>query len=394
VLLAVTAAGDLLPPLIIHSHQVPSLNAAKSNQQSIANAHARHRVITKNEIMIGESTYVYYTAENPSAWINTHLMCTWTTQVLAPHVKEIDMKHRGNDASDTTLVEETKPVLYLDNMSAHTAPEVRRDAKSVGIRMRFLPANTTSHLQPMDYSLNATFKCKIRDLWKRWFKEQCNLGAEAKTKHGNFKIVKKEVFNEWVMTAWAEMKREGVAACFAHTLTGIKQRDCAIEHLKSKPEVIIPPPRNRKQTTDCTDDGKDGEHADDGDQLDDDQLEEDVEHLVDATWMMNELGAEEEITAELASTQSNKNNATRPSVKRKSKKPQTTNTSDSSSRTNVTTAKPKSKKRKVSSDSASCEPVPKKTKAVKKAASPKRKRPDPVDSDDELISTSIKKNKI
>lgn len=105
VLLTVSAKGKKCAPFIIHHHALPSLNKKKSNTKSTGNALARHRRVTKSWsriIVDGEPKVVeLYRAENTSAWMHTVLMKNDLRHCFAPDA--------GKD-----------PVLYCDNMSAHT----------------------------------------------------------------------------------------------------------------------------------------------------------------------------------------------------------------------------------------------------------------------------------
>lgn len=160
-------------------------------------------------------------------------------------------------------------------------------AKQLGIRVKFLPANSTSHLQPMDCSLNASFKIKIKDQWKKWFFQQTRSGEAAKTRYGNWKMADKNTFNRWVMTAWLAIKQESGVKSFNHTLTGLPQLEAAIKHLEGKPEVVIPPAYNRRAKKNDVDLN-----------VQDSEQEQDAEHLYDSTESLNVAEFEAEIEDE------------------------------------------------------------------------------------------------
>ena len=81
--------------------------------------------------------------------------------------------------------------------------------KYSNIKVCFLPANTTSKLQPLDIIKN--FKFHYRELFLRYVLskiEECDTASDV------VKSVNILVAIRWVATAWANVKEETVAKCF------------------------------------------------------------------------------------------------------------------------------------------------------------------------------------
>lgn len=130
-------------------------------------------------------------------------------------------------------------VLYMDNMSAHTAPELKQQGDDAEIDVRMLPPNCTQLLQPLDHSINGLFKRALHKQWLMWFRKLVASGEAGRTKHGNWKIATREQFNQWVAAAWASITSTAIVNAFDHALTGKETLKAAQERLKGKEPVVI-----------------------------------------------------------------------------------------------------------------------------------------------------------
>lgn len=77
---------------------------------------------------------------NQTAWMNTQIFCEWLNKLNKKMKKD-----------------KRKILLFIDNCTAHTCfPQLSN------IKIQFLPANTTSKLQPLDQGIIRNFKCIYR----------------------------------------------------------------------------------------------------------------------------------------------------------------------------------------------------------------------------------------
>lgn len=103
-----------------------------------------------------KSLPVEYTA-NKKAWMNAELFASWLTKLD---------KQMGR--------EKRKIILFIDNCSAHnTIPPLK------WVNVQFLPANTTSKLQPLDQGIIKNFKVLYRTEVVRKFLSDIEEGKEC-----------------------------------------------------------------------------------------------------------------------------------------------------------------------------------------------------------------------
>ena len=125
---------------------------------------------------------------NPKAWMNGDLfskyMEAWNEK----------MKERGRNI-----------LVFLDNCSAHPA-----DKKFSNIRLSFLPANTTSHLQPMDQGVIRSFKSHYR----RRLIQYIIRAIETDNKTADSVKVNLLQVMHWSLSAWSSVTQKTVRNCF------------------------------------------------------------------------------------------------------------------------------------------------------------------------------------
>ena len=99
-------------------------------------------------------------------------------------------------------------ILLLDNAGCH--PENLKSRFS-NIKVFFLPANTTSKLQPLDLGIIQNFKVHYRHLVLNYVVSKID---ECETVSDVIKSVSILVAIRWVATAWRKVKAETISKCF------------------------------------------------------------------------------------------------------------------------------------------------------------------------------------
>jgi len=82
----------------------------------------------------------------PNAWIDSDIMISWLDEIFFPYVGE------------------NKSILILDSYAAHYSKEVRTHlTKNPNVKLALIPGGLTPILQPLDYTINASFKRYIKE---------------------------------------------------------------------------------------------------------------------------------------------------------------------------------------------------------------------------------------
>ncbi|RLO07395.1 hypothetical protein DYB28_000452 [Aphanomyces astaci] len=103
---------------------------------------------------------------------------------------------------------EGESVLILDNFECHVSKEALETSQVVGFNVVPLPANATSHCQPLDVSIMAPFKRHLRDLWIAEDISEAEGGDQVPAK------VKRITLINRAMKAWDMVTPEEVRGSF------------------------------------------------------------------------------------------------------------------------------------------------------------------------------------
>jgi DDE superfamily endonuclease/Fission yeast centromere protein N-terminal domain/Tc5 transposase DNA-binding domain len=131
---------------------------------------------------------------NPSAWMDTQIMLEYIQwfdrQMRRPTLLLLD-NFSAHECAVNTVLESENPPFILQ----HT-------------RVEFLPANTTSHFQPMDQGIIRTFKAYYRRRWLQ-FMVDCVYNGKDPLKDVNLSHVVR-----WLLFAWEEVSQETMSNCW------------------------------------------------------------------------------------------------------------------------------------------------------------------------------------
>lgn len=176
VVLTVMADGEKLPPMVIF----------------------KRKTIPKGEFPKGIIVCV-----NPKGWMNCDMLKTWLTEVWG--------KRKGSFFNPKSL-------LVLDSARPHIANDSKALLKKYS-KIAVIPGGLTKKLQPLDISVNRSFKSKIRRKWEKWMVD----GFHSYTKSGRMQRASYAEICKWIVESWADVARE----CIFHgfRVSGIYSRD-------------------------------------------------------------------------------------------------------------------------------------------------------------------------
>lgn len=184
VVLSVTASGEKLNPLIIF----------------------KRKTVPKVQFPPG-----VVVRANPKGWMEEKLMgdwvdCCWNTRL-----------ERNPDP--------TKSLIILDSARCHLT-EVGREAMKKSSKVAVIPGGLTKLLQPLDISVNKSFKDNLRRCWENWISDSDNLQY---TKGGRLKRAGYEVIASWIKMSFDSISSETIINGFRKGL----QEEVDIEDLNN-----------------------------------------------------------------------------------------------------------------------------------------------------------------
>ena len=157
-----------------------------------------------------EAPVVIWKSENPRCFrgmIKSTLPIKYFSQKKAWMTGEI-LDNVLSSFNHKIRTEGRSVLLFLDNAGCH--PEDLRNKYS-NIKIVFLPANTTSRLQPLDLGIIQNFKVHYRKVFLRYILakiDSCSSASEVA------KSVNVLTAIWWIAHAWNEVKAETIVKCF------------------------------------------------------------------------------------------------------------------------------------------------------------------------------------
>ncbi|MCG8431977.1 MAG: hypothetical protein MJA29_12505 [Candidatus Omnitrophica bacterium] len=124
---------------------------------------------------------------NPKGWMDENVMNDWLDSV---YVKRPDGFFHVNPA-----------ILTLDSMTAHKTASVKEHLKRKNSKIGIIPGGLTKLLQPLDISVNRSFKQHVRMSWEQWM---CD-GEHSFTKTGRQRRASYALVAEWIVDAWKKV---------------------------------------------------------------------------------------------------------------------------------------------------------------------------------------------
>ncbi|KAL0278423.1 UNVERIFIED_CONTAM: hypothetical protein PYX00_000251 [Menopon gallinae] len=124
-------------------------------------------------------------------------------------------------------------VLLLDAAIEHRAESVESCCRSMRTVPCVIPDGLSSKLQPLEISVNRSFKSNLRECWEKWMVK----GFKSFTKNGSMKRASHEEILKWIDSAWRNVPEIAVINGFKKT--GIKLYDTQCNEENFIEEIII-----------------------------------------------------------------------------------------------------------------------------------------------------------
>jgi hypothetical protein len=188
VVLCVSRSGDKMPPVIIAS---PTEFPNKDKERL-------DTFIQQRKSIPGNKLYPLIWQQSKSH-MNSELMVQW-----------LDL---FKNCTTGQGIETPTPILLMDSFSGHISKSVKEACHEKEITMVVIPGGCTSHVQPLDISVNRSFKANLRPLWTDWmYNERILPGIQRQessghvaTPAGNTRRIDMPTLLDMVHDAWTDI---------------------------------------------------------------------------------------------------------------------------------------------------------------------------------------------
>ncbi|CAI7848836.1 unnamed protein product [Closterium sp. NIES-53] len=161
-------------------------------------------------------------------WMDERLVQDWTTQVLIPFLKLL--RDEGGWHKQALLV--------FDSYKGHLTESVGQTLKMFKVMRAVIPGSCTPLVQPLDVSINRSFKCAMHHCYITWF-EEVKIGETTR----NSKKPPPEVILKWIVESWADVPEELVKksflTCGISSAEDGSEDNLILAHLQDKAEVEV-----------------------------------------------------------------------------------------------------------------------------------------------------------
>ncbi|CAI7850740.1 unnamed protein product [Closterium sp. NIES-53] len=126
--------------------------------------------------------------------------------------------------------------LVLDSYRGHLTKEVKARFAVLNIVPAVIPAGCTADVQPLDVSVNKSFKASVRQQYQSWFEAD---GMNILTPAGNIKKPPPAVVLKWISRAWkavpADLIKKAFLTCGISNALVRSEDHMVIAHRRSQP---------------------------------------------------------------------------------------------------------------------------------------------------------------
>lgn len=107
---------------------------------------------------------------------------------------------------DGILIYRSRALLVMDSMRAHITDDVKDMLDTVNTTPAVIPGGMTKLLQPLDISVNRSFKIGMRARWEEWMTS----GDKSFTKTGRLRRATYAEVAKWVLESYKEVKKSSI----------------------------------------------------------------------------------------------------------------------------------------------------------------------------------------
>ena len=164
-------------------------------------------------------------AVNEKGWMDQEMMNLWLTKC---YTKRPDGFFRAR-----------KALLVMDSMRAHITPQFKDKLKMFNSTPAIIPGGLTKVLQPLDISVNRSFKAVLRNLWEQWMMD----GEHSFTATGRMRRATFQDVIGWIDKAWASVTTETILSGFRKAgIIGTATEDEAdVSDVEEEAPHLLPP---------------------------------------------------------------------------------------------------------------------------------------------------------
>ncbi|CAI7843731.1 unnamed protein product, partial [Closterium sp. NIES-53] len=108
-------------------------------------------------------------------------------------------------------VQSRSAMLVLDSYRGHLTKDVKARFAALNIVPAVIPAGCVADVQPLDVSVNKSFKASVRQQYQSWFEAD---GMNILTRAGNIKKPPPEVVLKWISRAWKAVSADLIKKSF------------------------------------------------------------------------------------------------------------------------------------------------------------------------------------
>uniref|UniRef100_U9SUI3 HTH CENPB-type domain-containing protein n=1 Tax=Rhizophagus irregularis (strain DAOM 181602 / DAOM 197198 / MUCL 43194) TaxID=747089 RepID=U9SUI3_RHIID len=208
----IQAKAQFLAKKVSYQAEYPGIENARFSQKWVNSFMSRHKLVNKRKMTVARRL--------PKDYIEQHEFLSYILYLK----KEYDYPLALIGNMDETLMAFNLPIVLTcmadgtklpsviifkfkkipreefpdDFFSAHRTDAVKQRFREKRTDLAVIPGGLTSHLQPLDVSLNRSFKSKVRNIYNNWMSEAIkDYTSSGKIKRPSYSLVAR-----WVKEGW------------------------------------------------------------------------------------------------------------------------------------------------------------------------------------------------